>query len=350
MIPGIDRRGELRPSDLLRAFFFPAFAMFGAAAIVAIAYVATDFQSDRWLLLHLLLLGGVSQLVIGVGQFFTCAFLATTPPPKKLITAQVATWNAATIAVAIGVMAELDPLVDAGALGILAGLALFAAGLRDMQRRSLQTARWAVRWLFASTAALAIGAILGALLARGTQLDDANLLGAHLVLNVLGWLGGAIVGTLHTFFPSLTGTRLRFERLQGPTFFGWIGGVWILAAAALLGSDALAVLGWASLLLAGVLLATNLIASLRSQTIPLTAAARIVAFAQLFLPLGLTFALVATFRDGVSGPLELPARPWMLWVFVAGWVGLTVAGSLTHLVALLKHVKSIENRLRRPPA
>ena len=103
-------------------------------------------------------------------------------------------------------------------------------------------------------------------------------------------------------------------------------------------------------MLAGVLLATNLIASLRSQTIPLTAAARIVAFAQLFLPLGLTFALVATFRDGVSGPLELPARPWMLWVFVAGWVGLTVAGSLTHLVALLKHVKSIENRLRRPPA
>lgn len=341
-------RGDLRPSDLLKAFFTPAFAMFAAGGIAGIAYLATDFEHGRWLFLHLLLLGGVSQLVIGVGQFFTCAFLATTPPSRRLISTQLAIWNAATIAVALGVVAGLDPLVDLGAFGVLAGLVAFAAGLRDMQKRSLQTARWAVRWLFASTAALAGGAIVGALLARGTLIEGANLLGAHLALNVLGWLGGAIVGTLHTFFPSLTGTRLRFERLQGPTFFAWTGGVWLLTLAALIDLDALAVLAWASLAAGGALLAANLIASLRTHTIELTKAARIVAFAQLFLPAGLLVALIATIQDGLAGPLSPSARPWMLWIFVFGWIGLTVAGSLTHLVALLRHVKSIEARLRRP--
>jgi hypothetical protein len=45
-----------------------------------------------------------------------------------------------------------------------------------------------------------------------------------LALNLAGRLGTAIVGTLHTFFPSLTQTRLRLPRLQAPTFVAWLFG------------------------------------------------------------------------------------------------------------------------------
>jgi hypothetical protein len=189
-----------------------------ASALAALAYVITGRDWLHWLALHLALLGGVSQLVLGAGQFFVCAFLATDPPPRRLIAGQLVAWNAGTLLVAVGVPTASSPLTDTGGALIAVGLVLFAAALRGMQRRSLQRARWAVRWYQACAACLGVGALIGILLARGTPWQAGSMLGAHLALNLVGWLGMAIVGTLHTFFPSLTQTRLRFPVLQGPTF------------------------------------------------------------------------------------------------------------------------------------
>jgi hypothetical protein len=50
-------------------------------------------------------------------------------------------------------------LVNAGGCLLAIGLVLFAAGLRGMQRRSLQRARWALRWYQASAACLALGGL-----------------------------------------------------------------------------------------------------------------------------------------------------------------------------------------------
>src|SRR6185312_15106081 len=152
-------------------------------------------------------------------------------------------------------------LVDVGAVLIAVGLGLFAAALRVMQRRSLQRARWAVRWYQACAACLGLGALIGVLLARGTTWAAGSLVGAHLALNLGGWLGMAIVGTLHTFFPSLTQTQLRLPGLQGPTFVAWLLGVAQLAFGAAFGVHAVVASGWLSLGLAACLLATNLAAS-----------------------------------------------------------------------------------------
>ena len=232
---------------MLTAFFIPALVLLVAGAATAAVNAVAGPVWARWLSLHLILLGGVSQLVLGAAQFFAAAFLATDPPPRKLILAQLVTWNLGVLMIAIGRPTGTTGLVSTGGLLILAGLMLFAAGLRDMKRRSLQSNSWAVRWYGAAALWLGIGALVGVLLAEGRTGDYNNLLAAHYVLNLAGWLGTAIVGTLHTFFPSLTGTRLAFPRLEGRTFIAWVGGVSFLALGFATDYAWLAALGWLSL-------------------------------------------------------------------------------------------------------
>ena len=206
--------GRRTPAALLLAFLRPGllFMLAGAAAAVANAFAGREWL--HWLALHLVFLGGISQLVLGAGQYFAGAFLATDPPPRRLVRAQLATWSTGTVLVATGVPTAIPGLYEAGVALIVAGLVLFALGLHDMKRRSLQRAPWALRWYQASAAFLGAGALLGVLLAHGTSWSYGSLIGAHLALNLAGWLGTAIIGTLHTFFPSLTQTQLRYARLQ----------------------------------------------------------------------------------------------------------------------------------------
>jgi nitrite reductase (NO-forming) len=340
--------GGPRPSDLLTAFFGAALVMLAASGVAVVADAVGADPRVHWLALHLALLGGVSQLVLGAGQFFVCAFLATSPPSRRLVAAQLAVWNAGTVAVAIGVPLEIDALVDGGAVLVAGGLALYLGSLRAMQRRSLQQARWAVRWYQASASCLVVGVLVGALLAGGLVWTHGSLLGAHLALNIAGWLGTAIVGTLHTFFPSLTGTQLRFARLQGPTFALWVLGVVELTLAAAFALDALAVLAWLQLCAAGVLLAVNLLASLRARSAPLSLPTRLVALGQAFLPAGLALALVATIADGAPGPLAADVRGALAILLVAGWIALTVAGSLLHLLSVLARVRHFTLSMPRP--
>jgi nitrite reductase (NO-forming) len=341
---------DARPSDFLRTSFAAAFPMFGAALVVAVFGLHPGQLSTTWLVLHLTLLGGVSQLVVGVSQFFVCAFLATTPPNLRTMRLQAATWVLGTIVVIVGVARGSSALTGIGAVVVLVGLLLLFLGIREMQKRSLQTARYAARWYLASAAVLAVGAPLGAAIEGGMAPPaGGDLAAAHMALNVLGWLGGAIVGTLHTFFPSLTGTRLKYERLQGPTFWSWYGGVIVLAIGAGAGSEPVAGLGWCLLLVAGVLLSTNLIASFRARGRELTAAAQVVAIAQLLLVPATCAGLVATFTDGPAAPLRVAGQDGAFTGLLLAWVLLTVVGSLIHLVRLLRHVTQIEQKLRSRP-
>jgi hypothetical protein len=90
------------------------------------------------------------------------------------------------------------------------------------------------------------------------------------------------------------------------------------------------------------------VASLRAAPRPLTLAARLLAAAHGFLPAGLLLALVATIADGPSGPFTGAARPALAALLVAGWVGLTVAGSLMHLLAVLGRVRDLRRPLPQP--
>lgn len=331
--------GSPRPSELLSAFFLAGLLSIAAAAIAGLAFAFSGRDSLHWLSLHLLFLGGISQLVLGAGQFFVCAFLATDPPPRRLVAAQLASWNAGTVLVAVGVPTGTAALVGAGGALTAAGLVLFALALRGMERRSLQRAPWALRWYQASAACLGLGGLIGVLMARGTPWSHGSLLGAHLALNLAGWLGTAIIGTLHTFFPSLTQTRLRYPRLQRPTFALWVVGIVELATGAAFANRSILAAGWTDLFCAAALLCVNLIAALGCAPRPLTLPARLLALAQAFLVAGLALALAATLQTGVSGPFTGAWSAPLAVLLLAGWIGLTVAGALLHLLAVLARIR-----------
>ncbi len=349
-------RGGLHPTDLLATFFSAAIAFLtlGLALITLNrAGLATGTEVGAWLAgseahwaaIHLIFLGGVSQLILGAAQFFCTAFLATDPPPKRVIEIQLALWNTGALLTVAGVVTEIPALNYAGALLLLGGLALFSRALIQLQRGSLQKARWAVRWYQACAACLAVGFLLGGLMVGGLHWSHGSLLGAHLTLNLAGWIGAAIVGTLHTFFPSLTQAPLAHPRLQAPTYLAWFGGTALLATGFGLGVSGLILAGWAGLALSAILLAFNLIGCLRVAKISLSPAARLIAFAQPFLVAGLASALYTAAFTGPAATLGPASRTRLALLLLAGWIGLTVLGSLIHLLGVLRHVRRLRRRM-----
>lgn len=340
--------GHPRPSALLAAFFAAALVQMLCGAVAAGAYEVTGREWLHWVALHLVLLGGVSQLVLGAAQFFTCAFLATDPPTRRVVGCQLAAWNAGAVLVAIGVPAGATAVVETGAALLGTSLILFALALRGMQRRSLQRAPWALRWYQASAGFLALGGLVGVLLARAMSWTHGDLLGAHLALTLAGWLGTAIIGTLHTFFPSLTQAQLRHPRLQRATYALWLLGVVELTLGAAFASRAGLAAGWTDLLIAASFLCVNLLACLRAAPRPLSLPARLLALAQAFLLAGLAVAMAATVTAGVEGPFQSGWRPALAVLLLAGWIGLTVAGSLLHLLAILGRIRRFSLAIPAP--
>ncbi|HEU4978190.1 MAG TPA: hypothetical protein VFT42_04790, partial [Solirubrobacteraceae bacterium] len=340
--------GALRPSDMLGSFFVPGLAFLLAAAGVAIYGALGTWPQAHWLALHLAFVGGVSQLVLGAGQFFAGAFLATDPPGRATIRAQLVLWNLGAALIAAGVPTGSNALTGAGATLLGGGLALFLLALRGLRRRSLQHAPWAVRWYQACAVFLGVGALIGVAMAARATWTHGSLLGAHMTLNLAGWFGTAIVGTLHTFFPSLTQTRLRHPRLQRPTFAAWTSGTAMLAAGYAFAAGPLVVAGWALLSTAAAMLSLNMAQSLRTSTAVPSLPARLLAPAQLCLLAALLIALVHAFGADATAPPYGGERAAIAILLVPGWLGMTVAGSLLHLLAVLGRVRDLRRPLPGP--
>ncbi len=338
----------LRPTDLLGAFFLCAIAFMVAGAALAIANAIDGWAWGRWLALHLLFIGGISQLILGASQFFAGAFLATDPPPRTLVRAQLGCWNLGTVCLAIAVPERLPALTFIGAALLVCGLGLYAAGLRAMSRRALNRAPWASRWYLLAAAFLAPGIAAGVAMANGYAWTHGRLLDAHMALNLAGWFGAAIVGTLHTFFPSLARTQLRLPRLQGPAFAAWAAAVAALAFGYGFAVDGLAVAGLVALTAAAALLLANIVGTAAGARTPLSLPPRLVAAGQVFLLAGLLVAAAVAIGSGPDQALVGSTRAAVATLLVAGWIGLTVSGSLLHLLALLNRVREQRHGLSEP--
>lgn len=319
---------------MMTAFFAAGSLYLFAAAGLAILTASGLLAVDRWFLLHLVFVGGISQLVFGASQFFATAFLATEPPPTTLVRRQLVAWNLGSLLVIAGVGAGWDAVALVGGLALAAGLALLWHSYESLKKGSLQTATWAVRWYSAAILLFAPGIALGVLLTFGVSWPHGSLLGAHLALNLAGWFGSAIVGTLHTFYPSLTHTQLAYPRLQRPAFYTWVGGSLMQAVALAFGIKLLSLPGWALLAAAAILLTLNLVASTRRAERALAMAPRLIAVAQVCLVAGLLTCLVVTAGGSHLNPLFGSARPPVALLLLAGWLGLTVIASMIHLLSV----------------
>lgn len=107
------------------------FAVAGGTLIVAGGLVsavngATPFAHGSWLAAYLVLVGGVSQVALGLGP----PALAAPEPSARLTRAQLVLWNAGSLVVPAGVLSGLSGLVVAGSVALLAALSGFAIGAR----------------------------------------------------------------------------------------------------------------------------------------------------------------------------------------------------------------------------
>src|SRR5690606_15040352 len=83
-------------------------------------------------------------------------------------------------------------------------------------------------------------------------------------------------------------------------------------------------------------------------TVPLGLPAWLVGAAQGFLVTGLLVAVARVVAAGPDAPLDGAGRSLLAALLVAGWIGLTVAGSLLHLLTVLRRVRNLGRPLPAP--
>lgn len=221
-------------------------------ALWLIAAVASTFfhrvlPAPRWLMIHLLLLGAITHAILVWSEYFSFALLRSraSRSDRKLQNIRLILANLGALAVFFGVPSGFWPLTVAGAAALIAAVGWHGAALARRSRRSLpgKFGR-TVRYYVAASAFLVVGAALGALIATGHGAPRLGL--AHALINLLGWVGLTVAGTLVTLWPTILRTRADDQAASGAA--SALPALCIGAAAAALG----AVLGVPALTAAGL--------------------------------------------------------------------------------------------------
>ncbi|RBY84935.1 multicopper oxidase domain-containing protein [Blastococcus sp. TF02A-30] len=240
-----------------------------AIGVVALAHPVVP--APRWLLIHLLLLGAVSHAILVWSRHFADALLRTPARPgdRTSQSRRLLLLNGGALLVMAGVSLAVWPLTVAGATTVAGAVVWHGAVLAGQLRRSLPGRfRSTVRYYLAAAALLPVGAVLGTLLARGLAgpWHDRAVL-AHAVVNVLGWMGLTVVGTLVTLWPTLLRTRIAedAERSARRALPVLVGALLLTAAGALTAPQWVAGLGLAAYVGGLALVAGALVSTARSR-------------------------------------------------------------------------------------
>ncbi|MGJ6980719.1 multicopper oxidase domain-containing protein [Aestuariimicrobium soli] len=185
--------------------------------VALIALVVDRFLDLRWLLVHLVTLGLVTNSILVWGQHFAEALLRqrVSDDGRGRQLARLAVLNAGIVVVMVGMLATplgpAAPLVTAvGAVAVAGAVADHGLGLVRQVRRALP-ARFTmvVRWYALACGFMVLGTAAGATMAFGLPEPWAGrTLLAHLALNVLGFVTTTAVATLVTLWPTVLRTPM----------------------------------------------------------------------------------------------------------------------------------------------
>lgn len=224
------------------------------AALLAVALLRPYLPEARWLLAHLLLLGAVTNAIFVWSAHFADAMLRrrASAGSRRWQVARLVTLNVGVLTVVAGMAGSAWLLTLAGS--VVVGTAAAAHGITlALQTRAALPSRFGatVHYYIAASLALPIGAGLGAALAAYPA-DPwyGRLLVAHITLNLLGWIGLTVLGTLVTLWPTMLRTRIApgAERLARQALPVLAGAVVLAVTGALCGWQGLAAAGVAAYL------------------------------------------------------------------------------------------------------
>jgi nitrite reductase (NO-forming) len=181
-------------------------------ATVVVVLVHPYLPAPRWLMIHLLVLGAVTHSILVWSRHFADALLHTAPRPgdRRIQSIRLLLLNLGAAVVVAGVLTEVWPVTVVGASAVAVAVVWHGATLAIQLRHALAS-RFGVtvRYYVAAAALLPAGLLLGTLLARGLgDPTHEQLVIAHVTVNVLGWMGLTVVGTLLTLWPTMLRTRM----------------------------------------------------------------------------------------------------------------------------------------------
>lgn len=308
---------------------------FWLTALFGIALFHRYVPESPWLLVHLLLLGAVTNAIFVWSAHFTDALLRrrTTPGSRRWQIGRLVVLNIGVVMVVAGMVTVEWFMTLAGSV-IVGGAAAAHGTALALQAATALPSRFGatVRYYICASLALPFGAFLGAMLA-GHPIErwHGRLVIAHITLNLLGWVGLTVMGTLVTLWPTMLRTRIAegAERVARQALPVLVASVTVTVMGALAGVQGLAALGVAGYL-GGVIWAVRPLAQVARTKAPSAYATWSVMAAVVWLVgslFGLVIALVTSPTwQLVSDRLELLITP-----LAAGFGAQLLLGALSYL-------------------
>jgi nitrite reductase (NO-forming) len=187
-----------------------------AGLVVAIAHHWID-DAD-WVLLHIVLLGALTQAIVVWSWHFAQTLLhaPNAPGGRRHQTWRLALLNTGAILVLVSVPTHAWWVTLVGGTVVAGTAGWHGWALWQMLGRALPARfRVSVHYYLGSAVSLMLGASLGIWLAH---LDDGPLhsrvLVAHALTNLLGWVGLTLIGTLLTLWPTMLRTAIDDRALH----------------------------------------------------------------------------------------------------------------------------------------
>ena len=226
-----------------------AVVMAWLVAAVSVSLVGLFQPVPHWLLVHLLLLGAVSNAILVWSTHFASALLRLPDEHgRRGEVIRLGLFNTGALTVLAGMFTNHWVVVLTGGVAVAATGVLHAfVLLRQMSRALPSRFGLTVRYYVAAGALLPIGVTFGVIMATGnlSETTHAQFALAHVSVNMLGWMGLAVVGTLVTLWPTMLHTLVtdgaeRAARRALPVLATSLLGI---AGGALVGSRVISVAG-----------------------------------------------------------------------------------------------------------
>ncbi len=310
-----------------------ALRMAGVFAVGAIGWAAWVLLrgGSWWGPAHTFLLGTVSLAIAGASQMFTITWSAAPSPPAS--TAAVQRWSqaAGAVTVLVGVTVGVGAVVIVGGTAVLVGMAtLFFSLVSAVGHSLLKRFDLSSRFYLLGLLCGAVGVTLGILMSTGgagTAYATFRLVHGH--LNLVGFVGFTIIGTLPTILPTFAHHRVVSGREAVIAWRLAIASATAMAAGLLLGRHAVAV----GSLAAGCSLAAVTVGVV--VRLGRTGLRGRVAYLQTIAGcLWLSVWAVADAIRLIAGESVVAFDTWVAVAVVAG-VGQVLAGSLAYLIPVL---------------
>jgi nitrite reductase (NO-forming) len=197
-----------------------------AFLLAALVVVLAPPSATRalWLPLHLALAGGATTAIAGVMPFFVAAFAAAPPADPRIRVSSLVSIVAGAAAVTVGVTAGIVAMAVGGGGLFIVGIGLTGLAAIVPLRHALGPSRGLVTKAYlAALVFVAVGATTATLFLAGwPPIVEAwaRVRPAHAWLNLVGFVSLLIATTLVHFFPTTVGGRIATHWTARATVLG----------------------------------------------------------------------------------------------------------------------------------